>query len=236
MATYWLIGLISTFVTIYGFWISWYLGGGMGHRGFVELMPFAAVILAAALPELAPRYRIVVVALGTVSAFVTLEIMCGYWTGTFPFSGASQGVFWKNAVGRASLLQFRNRGPESLADDAYSALIVPKCLVCPTAPSSALSVQITVANLSGRSWPEDGISLSTRFVRADDGTPLSGFDNRFPIGTDFSPHECKMYVVKLRSPAHEGDYRLEVDLVQELVTWFSAKGTKRGVLSIRVGP
>ena len=128
----------------------------------------------------------------------------------------------------------RSRSAGRLPDDAYSALIAPKCLSCPTAPGSTLKLLVWVTNLSGRSWPQDGISLSTRFVRANDGTALSGFDNRFPIGTDFAPHESKQYVIELKSPAQAGDYRLEADLVQEMVTWFSQKGTKRGELSIRV--
>ena len=97
MATYWLLGLIAIFVVLYGFWVSWSLGGGMGHRGFVELMPFAAVIFAAALPELAPKSRLVVMAFGTVLAFATLEIMCGYWAGTFPFWLVRRNRGWTRA-------------------------------------------------------------------------------------------------------------------------------------------
>ena len=70
--------------------------------------------------------------------------------------------------------------------------------------------------------------------RSGDGVALSGFDNRFPLGTGFAPHESRQYVIELKSPAPQGDYRLEFDLVQELVTWFSNKGTKRGELSIHV--
>ena len=128
----------------------------------------------------------------------------------------------------------RSKSTGPLPADAYAALIAPKCVACPTAPGSTLSVAIAVTNLSERSWPQDGISLSTRFVRTSDGGALSGFDNRFPIGTDFSPHESKQYVIKVKAPAEEGDYRMDVDLVQELVAWFSNKGTKRGELAIRV--
>jgi hypothetical protein len=85
-------------------------------------------------------------------------------------------------------------------------------------------------------WPEEGqFALGAGFVRASDGKADSGFDNRFRLGTDFAPHESKEYVINLKVPAHEGDYRLEVDLVHEFVTWFSGKGTKRGELLIHVG-
>ncbi|EGR2520272.1 hypothetical protein DYB23_17565, partial [Vibrio cholerae] len=35
--------LTLVFSLVYGSWHSWYLGGGMGHRGFVELTPFAII-------------------------------------------------------------------------------------------------------------------------------------------------------------------------------------------------
>ena len=95
-------------------------------------------------------------------------------------------------------------------------------------------MQVTLTNLSNRLWPQEGIALSARFVRISDGVALSGFDIRVPIGTDLAPHESKQYVINLKSPVDPGDYRLEVDLVHELVTWFSAKGTKRGELPIHV--
>ena len=63
---------------------------------------------------------------------------------------------------------------------------------------------------------------------------MSGFDIRIPLETDIAPHEAKQYVIDLKSPADPGEYRLEVDAVHELVTWFSAKGTTRGELPIHV--
>ena len=74
-------------------------------------------------------------------------------------------------------------------------------------------------------------------MRGDDGVALGGFDNRFPIGTDFSPHQSKQYVIEMNAPTPPGQYYLEVDLVQEMVAWFSSKHTKRGELRIAVnGP
>jgi hypothetical protein len=233
-ATLWLVGLIAVFVTMYGFWMSWFLGAGMGHRGFVELMPFASVIFAAALPDLTRGGRAALMTLGAVSAFVTLSIMCGYWGGTFPYVGGTQKVYWKHVAGNASLLSSRHRTPRALPDDAYSASITPTCLACSTATEAPLGVRVTVTNLSERTWPEAGVALSARFVRASDGEPLSGFDNRVPIGDDFAPHETRQFDISMKNPAQLGDYRLEVDLVQEFVAWFSNKGTKRGELAIRV--
>jgi hypothetical protein len=104
LAACWFLGLLAAFVILYGFWAQWFLGGGMGHRGFVELMPFAAVLFACALPGLAPRYRAAAMALAAVSVFLTLEIMHGYWAGTFPFQGATAQVYWEHILGKSSWL------------------------------------------------------------------------------------------------------------------------------------
>lgn len=129
----------------------------------------------------------------------------------------------------------RSAGP--LPDDAYAAAIAPQCLVCPTIPGSLLKVLVNVTNLSQHPWPQEGIALSARFVRTNDGAALSGFDNRVYIGTDFSPHQSKQYILEMKAPAWAGQYNLEIDMVQDMVTWFSDKHTKRGELPVSVsGP
>jgi hypothetical protein len=133
-------------------------------------------------------------------------------------------------VARYSVYRFR----EQMATDAYAAAISPKCLRCPSAPDSQLEIQVTVTNLSERRWIQNGISLSTRFVRTWDGVAVSGFDNRFPVGA-IAPHESRRYTVPTKAPSQAGQYRLEVDLVHEMVAWFSSKGSRRGELTIEVG-
>ena len=134
-------------------------------------------------------------------------------------------------MARYNVYRFRKPMP----DDAYVAAISPKCLVCPSAPGSKLEILVTVTNLSEHRWVDD-ISLSARFVQTGDGVALSGFDNRFPIGA-VGPHESKQYTIQITAPARSGRYRLELDLVQEMIAWFSTKGSHRGELLIQVaGP
>lgn len=104
LASVWLLGLVAGFVTLYGFWWNWYLGGGMGHRGFVELMPLLAIVFAVALPDLRPRVRNLAVVAALLFSFATVELMIGYWYGTVPIAGSTRTVYWRNVVGRYSLL------------------------------------------------------------------------------------------------------------------------------------
>jgi hypothetical protein len=73
----------------YGFWHVWFLAGGFGHRGFIELMPFGIVLLAVALSNIKGSPQIVVTTLLTISLLVMLELMLSYWRGTLSFSGTT---------------------------------------------------------------------------------------------------------------------------------------------------
>jgi hypothetical protein len=89
-----LLGLILIYMTIYGFWGSWMLGGGLGHRGFVELVPIVGVVLCLTWSQL-PRPSFVASALvGLVCTCVTLQITFGYWRGTFHPDGETADNYW----------------------------------------------------------------------------------------------------------------------------------------------
>ncbi|HKP58379.1 MAG TPA: hypothetical protein VJV78_16755 [Polyangiales bacterium] len=90
-----LLALVLTYMTLYGFWGSWYLGGGMGHRGFVELVPLVALVLCVAWnrfrwPVLAPS-----IAGGLLCASVTLQIMHAYWIGEFRCDHETEENYWR---------------------------------------------------------------------------------------------------------------------------------------------
>lgn len=94
-----LLATIAAYVTLYGFWHSWQLGGGMGHRGFVELAPLVAVTLGLAWRPLNPGWLTGLAAIGVLCTMVTLTVMIGYWNSTFPFGGATSHVYWSHVLG-----------------------------------------------------------------------------------------------------------------------------------------
>lgn len=97
--------IFGIFALVYGFWSYWALGGGFGHRGFVELVPLAVVVFAVALSAGSARARGLAVAAACLCSVVTLELMLGFWRWTFPCMGATRSVFWSHVVGRESLLR-----------------------------------------------------------------------------------------------------------------------------------
>jgi hypothetical protein len=88
--------LFLAYAVLYGFWDSWMLGGGFGHRGFVEFVPLAVPLLALSLPEYRDNRQRQILIAGVASVSLTLSIMAGYWHGTFPFDGATASVYWRN--------------------------------------------------------------------------------------------------------------------------------------------
>lgn len=101
-----LLGLVMVvpLVVIYGSWTPWDLAGAFGQRGMVDVVPVVAVGGAVGLAALRPRERALALGLCVVCAFVTLELMSGYWSGTLPFDHDTAAQYWRNVVGSDSAL------------------------------------------------------------------------------------------------------------------------------------
>jgi hypothetical protein len=79
--------LVLAFAALYGYWWSWHLGQGFGHRGFVDLVPFAVPLFATALTHLSSHWPratrgIAVVCIGLTG--LTIGLMVNYWYWTMP--------------------------------------------------------------------------------------------------------------------------------------------------------
>lgn len=90
--------MLLSYVVLYGFWYSWQLGSGFGHRGFVELMPLGVIVFAAALGDLAPRQRRYAGVMAFFCTAFTLAFMVRYWRGTFPMAGTTASIYWHKSL------------------------------------------------------------------------------------------------------------------------------------------
>jgi hypothetical protein len=88
------IGCVLSYALLYGFWHSWFLGAGFGHRGFVELVPAFAILAALALDKLTVHARNVLLVAMAITMAMTLALMLGYWSSTLPFGGADKGLYF----------------------------------------------------------------------------------------------------------------------------------------------
>ncbi len=96
-------GLFLLVAGIYGFWASWYLGGGFGHRGFVEFTPAVALLLGVALQGMRPRARTAITAACLMATCMTTHLMWGYWQRTLPFEHADGRLYWAHLWGEFGL-------------------------------------------------------------------------------------------------------------------------------------
>jgi hypothetical protein len=99
------LALIAVLVVIYGSWNPWWLGGAFGPRAMVDVVPVVAVAGAVGLAALGPPQRTLAIGLCVVCAFVTLELMAGYWNKTLPYDHDTATQYWSNVVGGNSLLK-----------------------------------------------------------------------------------------------------------------------------------
>lgn len=99
-----LVALVVAYAVMYGFWPSWCLGGGFGHRGFIELVPAAALCFAMGLVDLASTTRWIVLGAALLATVATVELLAGYWAHTIDYGGNNWRIYWAHVLGKNSLL------------------------------------------------------------------------------------------------------------------------------------
>ncbi len=92
-------------------------------------------------------------------------------------------------------------------------------------------VTVMVTNESEENWPALGdfngrnkLGLSCRWLSAE-GEPLTEFVARVPLKYDIPPSLGSELEIDVTAPEAPGEYLVELDLVQEHVTWFRDMGS-----------
>jgi hypothetical protein len=114
-------------------------------------------------------------------------------------------------------------------------------------PGETTKISVAVTNTSDQTWPDPktadpaatgayAVRLGWRWrltpdQRAGEGTSNSRTDLQKPL----APGESTTFEFDVTAPAAPGEYTLQVDLVQELVGWFEARGaaTKTATITVR---
>jgi hypothetical protein len=129
-----------------------------------------------------------------------------------------------------------SKTPGPLPDAGFKAQ-----LALPDAPAKLRAgqketVQVHIKNASDVFWWSRGgevndrndnwfyIAAGNRWLKPD-GSLVTDMDGRYGISKDLKPGEETDVPLTVTAPKEPGDYLLEVDLVQEQVSWFSDKGS-----------
>jgi hypothetical protein len=100
-------------------------------------------------------------------------------------------------------------------------------------------VRIRVKNASDTVWLVYGINQDTKYRVAvadswldSDGQLITNMDGRYGLPADLAPGRDVEVPLLITAPTKPGKYILQIDMVQEGVTWFQDKGSP--VLKVNV--
>jgi hypothetical protein len=128
-----------------------------------------------------------------------------------------------------------------LPDDAFSAGIS-----APTAPATLhagekAAISVVIQNKSNTVWPARGQKDGKYFVTIADSwldgrteKLITNMDARSNLLVDLWPGKSQTIPLNITAPLTPGEYMLEIDVVQEGVTWFKDKGSETLKLRVRV--
>jgi hypothetical protein len=79
------------------------------------------------------------------------------------------------------------------------------------------------------------VRMSHRWRDAND-EPITKYDGRWELPRAVGPGEEADVKMAIQAPAQPGEYRLQMDLVEELVAWFEPHGATPLIVPVRVVP
>jgi hypothetical protein len=132
------------------------------------------------------------------------------------------------------------RGRAPVPEGAFRAEIT-----LPDAPASMrargrATLRVVVGNASdsawpGREWRSDALQVAVGNHWLDaEGREAVHDDGRTPLLSDLRPGESREMELTINAPKEPGEYTLEVDVLQEGVSWFALKGSKTARARVRV--
>jgi hypothetical protein len=132
------------------------------------------------------------------------------------------------------------RTPQPLADADFRAEL--RAVEVPTrvAPKARVKIRVAVRNIGGTVWlaRERGLSpfqLSAANHWLDPaGQPVTNDDGRGALTRDLPPGAEAEIAFDINAPRQPGDYLLEIDMLQEGVSWFALKGSRTLRVPVRV--
>jgi hypothetical protein len=127
--------------------------------------------------------------------------------------------------------------PTALDRDLYQAAWSPLAAPAEVLPGATFAVEVTAANRSAAPWPARGaarVRAGYRFVDRATGEIVQDFGPRTDLAEEVPPGGVATLAIEVTAPARPGDYLLEVDLVHEYVSWFSARGNRVASAPVRV--
>jgi hypothetical protein len=124
----------------------------------------------------------------------------------------------------------RTRAP--LPDGAFHVEISVPGIPAIVTKGQALQLRVLIKNAGDTLWPgcersagKFQINLGSHWLNAN-GQVASKEEGRSPLPADLAPGQETTVSFSVAAPAEPGDYMLELDMLQEGVSWFGLKGSR----------
>lgn len=132
----------------------------------------------------------------------------------------------------------RERGP--MPEGAFRAEITFLDAPATMRARGRATLRVAVKNAGdsawpGRAWGSDAfqVAIGNHWLDAG-GREVIHDDGRAPLLSDLQPGESRETELTINAPKEPGEYTLEVDVLQEGVSWFALKGSKTARTRVRV--
>ncbi len=128
-----------------------------------------------------------------------------------------------------------------LRDESFRAAITVNSAPNVWHAGAREDLRVIVTNLSEETWQarersggEFQVSLGNHWLDADERAEIIHDDGRAALLADLMPGDSVELKLPVNTPRTPGDYVLELDMLQEGVSWFSLKGSRTARLRVRV--
>lgn len=122
-------------------------------------------------------------------------------------------------------IPYRPSRPDKLPTEAMRARIELLAVPTPVGAGQVAPVLARVTNVSDRTWPAGQlIRLGNHWLAGDE--PVRWNDGRADLPHDLAPGASVEIELPVVAPDAPGEYDLEVDVVQEAVTWWAEVGSE----------
>jgi hypothetical protein len=132
------------------------------------------------------------------------------------------------------------RTPRPLADADFRAELRAVELPARVSAKARVNIRVAVRNAGGAVWLARERGLSPLQLSAANhwldvsGQPVTNDDGRGALPRDLRPGEEIELTFAVNAPRRPGDYLLEIDMLQEGVSWFALKGSQTLRVPVKV--
>ncbi len=134
-----------------------------------------------------------------------------------------------------------------LADSAFQVEWLSAEVPAQMKAGEVVTVKVKVRNSSDQVWPDPktadpaasgayAVRLAWRWRTSEEMTTGEGTSNRADLVEPLGPGRETTISIDVTAPKQPGEYKLQFDLVQELVSFFEERGAKLEVVPVTVVP